>query len=142
MLKTAFLLYPIINKSVSVVPDLNTGKPNEVYFVGRSKVVQADKDIIADKIKMLREKRGITQAELARKLGVTRTGVNAWEMGISVPSTQYIAELSVFFGVSVDYLLGLNNTSTISVEGLSDREIASILEIIQCYKNNKGENRT
>lgn len=98
--------------------------------------------MIADKIKILREKRGITQAELARKLGVTRSGVNAWEMGISVPSTQYIAELSVFFGVSVDYLLGLNNTSTISVEGLSDREIASILEIIQCYKNNKGENRT
>ena len=40
---------------VSVVPDLNTGKPNEVYFVGRSKVVQADKDIIADKIKMTLE---------------------------------------------------------------------------------------
>ena len=96
--------------------------------------------MIADKIKILREKRGITQAELARKLGVTRSGVNAWEMGISVPSTQYIAELSVFFGVSVDYLLGLNSTSTISVEGLSDREIASILEIIQCYKNkNDGQ---
>lgn len=40
---------------VSVFPDLNTGKPNEVYFVGRSKIVQADKDIIADKIKMTLE---------------------------------------------------------------------------------------
>ena len=37
---------------VSVFPDINTGKLNEVYFVGRSKVVQADKDIIADKIKI------------------------------------------------------------------------------------------
>ncbi len=37
---------------VSVFPDANTGKPNEVYFVGRSKIVQTDKDIIADKIKM------------------------------------------------------------------------------------------
>ena len=37
---------------VSVVPDSNTGKPNEIYFVGRSKIVQQDKDIIADKIKM------------------------------------------------------------------------------------------
>ena len=92
--------------------------------------------MIADKIKLLREKRGITQAELARELGVTRSGVNAWEMGISVPSTQYITELSVFFGVSVDYLLGLNNTATISVEGLTDREIASILDVIQCYRNN------
>ena len=37
---------------VSVFPDVNTGKPNEVYFVGRSKIVQQDKDIIADKIRL------------------------------------------------------------------------------------------
>ena len=37
---------------VSVFPNMQTGKPNEVYFVGRSKIVQADKDIVADKIKM------------------------------------------------------------------------------------------
>ena len=37
---------------VSVFPDAETGKPNEVYFVGRSKIVQQDKDIIADKINM------------------------------------------------------------------------------------------
>ena len=37
---------------VTVFPDATTNKPNEVYFVGRSKIVQNDKDIIADKIKM------------------------------------------------------------------------------------------
>ncbi len=37
---------------VSVFPDTTTGKLNEVYFVGRSKIVQEDKDIIADKIKL------------------------------------------------------------------------------------------
>ena len=37
---------------VSVFPDLNTGKPNEVYFVGRSKIVQQEKDIVADKIRI------------------------------------------------------------------------------------------
>lgn len=40
---------------VSVFPDATTGKPNEVYFIGRSKIVQTDKDIIADKIKMTME---------------------------------------------------------------------------------------
>ena len=35
--------------------DANTGKPNEVYFVGRSKIVQQDKDIIADKIRITME---------------------------------------------------------------------------------------
>ena len=91
-------------------------------------------EMIADKIKMLRNKRGITQAELAKQLGVTRAGVNAWEMGISVPSTQYIVELALFFKVSSDYLLDLPTTSTVSVQGLSDREIASVVEIIECYK--------
>ena len=91
--------------------------------------------MIADKIKTLREKRGITQAELAKELGITRAGVNAWEMGISVPSTQYIVELATFFGVSSDYLLGLNQTATVSVDGLSNREIASIVDIIECLKN-------
>ena len=37
---------------VSVFPDATTNKPNEVYFIGRSKIVQNDRDIIADKIKM------------------------------------------------------------------------------------------
>ncbi len=90
--------------------------------------------MICDKIKLLRERRGYTQAELARKLGVTRSGVNAWEMGLSIPSTQYITELALLFGVSSDYLLGINETSTVSVKGLNDKEIASIVEIINCYK--------
>ena len=37
---------------VSVFPDAKTNKLNEVYFIGRSKIVQQEKDIIADKIKM------------------------------------------------------------------------------------------
>ncbi|MBP3592187.1 MAG: helix-turn-helix transcriptional regulator [Clostridia bacterium] len=90
--------------------------------------------MIAERIKTLRETAGITQAELARRLGVTRSGVNAWEMGISVPSTQCLVELALLFKVSTDYLLGIPITKTVSVEGLSDEEIASIVRVIECYK--------
>ena len=93
--------------------------------------------MIYDKIKLLRERKGLTQAELARHLGVTRSGVNAWEMGISIPSTQYIVELAQFFDVSADYLLGLEHTATVSVDGLSDREIAAVTEIIECFREKK-----
>ena len=93
--------------------------------------------MICDKIKMLREKSGMTQAELSRKLGITRSGVNAWEMGLSIPSTQYVVELALLFNVSTDYLLGLNSTATVSVAGLQDREIATIVELIACFKDNK-----
>ena len=37
---------------VSVFPDTKTNKPNEIYFVGRSKIIQNERDIIADKIKI------------------------------------------------------------------------------------------
>ena len=93
--------------------------------------------MICDKIKLLREKCGITQSALAKQLGITRSSVNAWEMGLSIPSTQYVVELALIFKVSTDYLLGLEKTSTVSVDGLSDREIASIVEIIECYKSKK-----
>ena len=39
--------------------------------------------MIADNIKRLRENAGLSQAALARKLGVTRASVNAWEMELS-----------------------------------------------------------
>lgn len=94
--------------------------------------------MIADKIKLLREKQGITQSELAKRLGITRSGVNAWEMGITVPSTQYIVELSLLFKVSTDYLLDMPQTKSVAVDGLSDREIASVVEIIECYRTAKN----
>ncbi len=55
-----------------------------------------------------------------------------------MPSTQYIVELSLLFKVSTDYLLDMPHTQTVSVEGLNDREIASVVEVIECYKAAKN----
>ena len=63
--------------------------------------------MIAEKVKCLREKSSLTQSALAKKLNVTRSSVNAWEMGISVPSTTLLVELAKLFHVSTDYLLGI-----------------------------------
>ena len=92
---------------------------------------------LADRIKTLRESAGLTQAEVARQLGISRSGVNAWEMGLSVPSTQYIVELAKYFNVSTDYLLGMKSTATISVKGLSQKQVSALLDIIECFKDNR-----
>jgi transcriptional regulator with XRE-family HTH domain len=86
--------------------------------------------LIADRIKNLRESQGLTQAELAKKLGITRSSVNAWEMGISTPQVQYIVELSNLFKVSSDFILGIDKTSTIDVSGLSSKQTILVLELI------------
>ncbi len=91
--------------------------------------------LLSDKIKSLRESMGLTQTEIAHRLEISRSGVNAWEMGLSVPSPRYIIELSKIFGVSTDYLLGIDDTSTISVEGLSQKQVSSLLKIIECFKD-------
>ena len=86
--------------------------------------------MIADKIKALRISRNLTQAELARNLGITRNGVNSWEQGLSIPSTNYIVELSKLFGVSTDYLFGLSDQASINVSGLNDKDIALISALV------------
>ena len=91
--------------------------------------------MIADRIKSLREKSNKTQSELAKQLGITRSSVNAWEMGISVPSTQYIVELAHIFKVSTDYLLGVDTTSSISVAGLTEKDVEIINTLILHLKN-------
>lgn len=91
--------------------------------------------MIDERIKSLREKRDLTQSDLARKLGITRSSVNAWEMGISVPSTQYLVELATIFGVSTDFLLGLPTTSTVSLEGLTDADALIVHRLIEHLKS-------
>ena len=91
--------------------------------------------MVADRIKTLREQQGMTQSQLAKQLGITRSSVNAWEMGISVPSTQYIVELAGIFKVSTDFLLGVENTVSVDVSGLRDEDIELIHSIILHLKN-------
>ncbi len=90
--------------------------------------------MIADRIKQLREEKGVTQAELAKKLGITRSSVNAWEMGISVPSTQYVVELANIFKISTDYLLGVDHSATVDVSGLTERDIKLVYGLIAHLK--------
>ena len=90
--------------------------------------------MVADRIKQLRISNNMTQSDLARKLNITRSSVNAWEMGISTPSTPYIVELSQLFKVSTDYLLGLSNNITLDVSMLHDREIQMLYELVQYFK--------
>ena len=90
--------------------------------------------MVADRIKFLREQKKITQTDLAKQLGITRSSVNAWEMGISVPSTQYIVELAHLFKVSTDYLLCVEHSATISVDGLTEKDIQLVHNVVSHLK--------
>ncbi len=95
--------------------------------------------MIADKIKILRVEKGITQTELAKLLGITRSSVNAWEMGISVPSTQYIVELADIFKISTDYLLGVETTASMDISGLTQEDIHVLHSLISHLKKKNND---
>ncbi len=92
-----------------------------------------------ERLKDLRDRLGYTQSDLAKKLSVTRASVNAWEMGISAPSTSWLVELSNLFHVTTDYLLGLDNCITIRTNNLSDRAVTAILNTVEAFYENCKE---
>lgn len=77
----------------------------------------------------------MTQTELAKLLGITRSSVNAWELGISIPSTQYVVELAMLFKVSTDYLLGVEHTVSVNVSGLSEGDIQIVNALVNHLRN-------
>ena len=89
--------------------------------------------MIPDKIKQLREQAGLSQAQLAKKLDVTRSSVNAWEMGLSTPTTQYIVALTKLFHVSADYILEVEADMSISLRGYMEKEVALVLSLLRYF---------
>ena len=93
----------------------------------------------AEKIKELRQARGWTQADLARRLGVTRNGVNSWEQGLSMPSPASLVDLARLFSVSTNYLLGVEQLNSVNVTGLDERDVAILAELADRLRENKPE---
>jgi len=89
------------------------------------------------RLKELRNANNLSQAQLARKLGISKSAVNAWEMGISKPHIEYLAELSRVYGVSADYILNIER-DYIDATGLSDRERRIVLDLVNALKEEKN----
>ena len=87
----------------------------------------------AERIKELREKNNYTQSELARRMNITRSSVNAWEMGISIPSTEKIVELSLLFHTTSDYLLGLDSDERVSIQRYSTDEKELVYRMLSYF---------
>lgn len=90
--------------------------------------------MVSERIKRLREQKKMTQSDLAKRLSLSRASVNAWELGISVPSTQYIVELASLFSVSTDYLLGVDDSASVSVAGLTEDDINVVYQLIEHFR--------
>ena len=88
-------------------------------------------------LKTLRLQNGLTQVQVAQKLGVTKSVISAYETGIRLPSYDILINISRIFKVSTDYLLGLENIREIDLSGLTEEEIQALLNLIKAMKRKK-----
>ena len=61
----------------------------------------------------------VSQRELARRLGMSPAAVNLWEKGKTEPGAENIARIAQLFGVTTDWLLGIDNTDLPKEERIS-----------------------
>lgn len=61
------------------------------------------------KLKTLRKEKNLSQKQLAQALDTTNSSICDWECGRTEPDIEMLIKISKYFGVTVDYLLGLED---------------------------------
>ena len=86
--------------------------------------------MLAERIREVRTARGMSQVELAKRIGVTKQSVSNWENDNIQPSIDMLARVADSLSVSTDYLLGRDDRQYIEVSGLTPEHIAHLQQII------------
>lgn len=76
----------------------------------------------SERLKKLRKEAGLTQVDVAEKLGISQPAYASWERGVKKPTQENLIKLSKILYVSVDYLLG-NTESKQTSDVLEDIEL-------------------
>lgn len=82
--------------------------------------------MLSERIKELRNKYNLSQVQLAVKLSVTKQSVSNWENDNIVPSVELLVRIAQLFGVSTDYLLGLDDRKYLEVTNLTKDQIVHL----------------
>lgn len=84
------------------------------------------KQTFGSMVSALRREQGMTQLELAEKMGVTDKAVSKWERDLSFPDVSSIPKLAGIFGVSVDELMQVKAAAG---NGASSKRINKIIDL-------------
>jgi transcriptional regulator with XRE-family HTH domain len=86
------------------------------------------------KLRELRDKRGLTQADAARQLGIAPTTYASYEQGKREPDDATKMNIAKLYGVTVDYLLGINRTP----EWATEKQVTDLKEWLNDPDANVG----
>lgn len=90
--------------------------------------------MFGERLQQLRSQRDMKQAVLAKRLGVSRSAINAWENGISFPSLANLFELCHVFGTTPDYLLGFSAEHCVDISALTPSQREIVVRLVHCFE--------
>jgi len=70
---------------------------------------QFDIKVFSERLRELREAKGISQDNLALELKFTNSSISRWENGMQQPTISFLFKIAQYFNVSADYLIGLED---------------------------------
>ena len=80
-----------------------------------------------ERLRLLREEKGLSQALLAEEIGVASNTVSIWERGVREPlSNELVNALAAYFDVPITYLAGISDSRTWPI--MSDEDAAETAE--------------
>lgn len=89
------------------------------------------------RLRELRGKKKLTQTQVAKRLNLSKATISGYENNIKTPSIDVLIQLSILYGSSTDYILGLENRKMIVVDGLTEAEQDIFNALLEEFKAGK-----
>ena len=91
-------------------------------------------------LKELRQRAGMTQKDLASKVGVTKSVISYYELSERSPSPEMLMKLAAVFHVSTDFLLGFQKQDIIDLSGLSAEDKMLVRTMVDTLRKKEEYN--
>lgn len=97
-----------------------------------------------ERVKQLRLSAGMTQEQLAERIWVSKAAISNYELSERNPSPETIIKIAGFFGVSTDYLLGIEDKRnyTIDITGLPEEDIRFLQSAVTLLKKKNTKEKS
>ncbi len=93
---------------------------------------------LPERLSKLRIQHGLSQSNVAERLGLSKSVVSGYETGERTPSTEVLLKLSALYRCSADYLLGINQSApapVLDVTGLSAEQVQALQTLINTIRH-------
>ena len=74
------------------------------------------------RLRELRLSKQMTQAQVAKRLNLSKTTISGYENNIKTPSIDVLVRLANLYGVTSDYILGIEKKKVLVIDGLTENE--------------------